>query len=318
MIEQIFVDSDVCSDLDNAKPPCAHYLVGGFCALTGHYRCQEWQKLNEPALSHSAIKDYTTCRHKYWLGWRCGWELIAPAVRLRMGKYASDCFDLIHSEKPYRQYLDDLIEENKEFDEYPAELAALDGLLKAYCANSKSEFRGQPQFEFRWNIPDYPKVHGYLDLVEYKDSSKPTIAWEFKYSTQDPSNWSRFILAPQLTTYFIGVPSLQRITARIIRVPQLRLGKEEKLDEFTERVYADVKSRPGHYFKDMNFWREEFDLQGWMETVRNLSREIGSLKYESQYYQTGNRDNCFKCDFRDICESGVVSETIYRKREIRK
>jgi len=205
----------------------------------------------------------------------------------------------------------------------PQALESMTALFEGYVEKEMHTVKGVSEFYFRWEELDYPRIHGYVDLMQefiLSESGKPTrtIAYEFKY-TKSPDWYSKFNLMFQLGTYFLGNPELERITARIIQAPQMRMGKNENLRQFHDRVKDDIVRRIGHYVNDSNYWRTEYNYEAIKQKARKIVNEITT--YIPQGIEAWYQDDqaCFSppCEFFKICDSGVVSETLYKKREMR-
>ena len=309
-----------CEFLNPEIKPCVSYLAGGWCSLPHQFRCVEYVKRVNPAMSHSAMKDYCTCRRKYYLGYIQGIERVKMPLPIVLGDIVSQCLDVIHEGKDIR--INSIINAYEMayswMDEVPDSLIILRGFMEAYQKLPVSEERGVTQYEWKVNDLDGVSVHGFMDMaVIPSGGGKGGYGYEFKY-TGKPSSYTKFTLMDQLGLYFMGT-SLERITVRCLQVPQLRKGKKEADIEFKKRVTNDVLSRPKHYVIDTNYWRNEFDLDGIKRRVNVIGKEIGCLLSQGKdaFYMTGDRGPCFDCWFLDICSTGVISDTLYKKRERR-
>lgn len=316
---------------DSSKP-CIHSIdsKGDFCDLPEMFRCIEWIRRNEPTLSYSTIRD-SFCKRKLYYSYICGIELIVKPLPMRLGEIAGKYLDYLHNQiqsTPPTNFPPSIvpyfIKLKDEDGNLPIQIEALIGLFQGYHEKEFDSTKGQTQAYFQWMEEGYPQIHGYIDLVE------ETWGYEFKYSSRPEIYNSKFIVQDQIATYFLGDPSLERITLRAIQVPQLRLGKNETHENYRERVHQDFLSRPLYYIKDYNFWRSEFNYDELREKYKMIANEIlgfielGGKKY---FYQSNSPNTCFgettgtgisNCEYLDICNSGVVSDQIYKKREVRK
>ncbi len=311
------MENVVCQFWSNSfKNPCDKYLKGGYCTLPFQFRCIEYIRKNEVKMSYSSMLDASACKRKYYYSAILGIELVKPPIRMQMGRIASDLLDVIHNQGSSYVQIDRYFDQFAiGDDELNNELAAARGLFKAYIKLPASEMRGKTQCHWEWSEDGYPKLHGYLDVLEIE-----TIGWEFKYTAR-PINFTKFTISDQLSTYFLGNPELQRMTLRTIQVPMLRRSKEEDIEDFAERITKDVLSRPRHYVNDSNYWRNEFNLDEVKDKSKWLVAEIKEYADHGIYRFYQNRQACFfpsQCQFYQICDSGVISEQLYRKRENRK
>jgi len=310
--------------------PCIHSIGEkfDFCALPEMFRCSEWLRRNEPILSYSTIRN-SICKRKLYWSYIAGIQLIVKPLPMRLGEIAGKMLDYLHNEKmvncfPVKLY-PAMIDSLKDGDgNLPYQIMAMLGLFKGYHEREFDSMKGITQSHFKWSEEGYPHITGYMDLKTYDK-----IGYEFKYSLKPDAYSEKFIVQDQLATYFLGNPMLERITMRVIRVPGLRFAKNETPEDHQERVYKDFLNRPMHYVIDTSFWRSEFKYDEIREKYKMIASEIqryielGGMKY---FYQSNGPNTCFgettgtnvsNCEYLPICESGVVSDQLYRKREIR-
>jgi len=268
-------------------------------------------------LSYSQIQSWTRCKRKWYLAQIVGLEPVELAGPLKRGGIASDVLDLVHTgdANPLAPIKKAYSIERESEDKVERDLAALEGVFTWYIGSEYAEMKGRTQYHWEWKEPDYPRLQGYLDLMYPNEDS---IAYEFKY-TGNPDNYSRFTLQDQLSAYFLGVPTLQRITLRAIQTPTLKPTKGESQNQYIERVLIDCKRQPKKYVTDTHYWRSEFDLEAYREKARWVAKEIVEAcdRGEKGCYQ--NLNACYapgQCEFLKVCEGGgAVSETLYRYKE---
>jgi hypothetical protein len=313
--------------IQSEKKPCAHSVGDDFqfCDLDCVFRCTEWLRRFEPTLSYSTIRD-SYCKRKLWLSYVAGYQLKVKSLPMRLGEIAGWFLNYLHDkDESDLQPIIPLDGLRDDEGNLPIQVEAIRGLFKGYKEREFSTLKGKTQSYFQWREDGYPQIHGYLDLAVYKEK----IGYEFKYTKKPDAYSTKFIIQDQIATYFLGSPSLERITLRAIQVPELRLAKNESHDDYRERVYQDFLSRPLHYIRDTSFWRSEFNYDELREKYKMISQEIlrylemGGMKY---FYQSNSPQTCFgegtgtavsNCEYLEICSSGVVSELIYKKREIK-
>lgn len=151
----------------------------------------------------------------------------------------------------------------------------------------------------------------------------PYIAWEFKF-TSDLDNLTTHGLGLQLGVYFLGNPSLERITVRVLKFPDLQQRKNETQQDYIQRTYEQIKKHPNAYIKDMVFWRSEINLEEIKEEVRRIQQDIRQYEKEGQLACYKDRLSCsapFECDYLPLCSLGVkdwkdspVTEALYKER----
>jgi hypothetical protein len=307
--------------------PCAHSVGNDnqFCDLDCMFRCTEFIRRFEPSLSYSTIKN-SYCKRKLWWSYICGIELIIKPLPMKLGEITGKILDDLHNNTaPSFRMWPELTELKNDEGELPIQVEAILGLLHGYHEKEFDTLKGKTQSHFQWREDGCPQVTGYLDLEVYDEK----IAYEFKYTSKPDAYSNKFVIQDQLATYFLGKPNIERITLRAIQVPQLRLGKNESHEDYRERVRQDFIARPLHYIHDANYWRNEFNYIDLREKYRLISQEIlkqiemGGQKY---FYQSNGPNTCFgettgtavgNCEYLNICESGVVSDQLYKKREVK-
>jgi hypothetical protein len=259
-------------------------------------------------MSYSRGRSWAKCRKLYHYEYREGLQLKPEhqSVALRLGSLASKCLGYIHSKdqsklKTIAESVQDALQGVEEDKRVP--FLSLRTFLELYAIMEVANIKGEVEKEGVWHEDGTPYVHGYMDLVEYGSSEDvPSWGWEFKYSGRF-SSWSKFVLTPQLSTYFLCFPTMPRITVRVFRTPDLRKGSKEEVGEFIARLRTDIQRRPKYYIEDMVFWREEFDLTGWKGTLKAIARDIFKAEGEGEgsFYQ--NQTGCFspwQCDYYPI------------------
>lgn len=317
------------------KKPCDEYITGGFCSRSDMFRCIEYLARNTPELSYSAIRDYTRCKRKFLYSWVMGLEPVEKSRPLYMGSLASSILNVLHNDKnsieesvlQYRDIIMNEIEKSRDLedpdDEGDQDLWAMKGFFDGYIACEKHTIRGKPEYEFRWKEPDYPVIHGFIDLL----TTFETIAYEFKWTT-NPDFYNRLKCQEQSSAYFIGAPDIQAITWVLLCPPSLRPKKEEYMPEYCKRVEQDVLKRmETHYMTKKTYWRTEFDLDMYKEKAKLIAKQIMSDIQKSSdvsnlewlFYQ--NTSGCYapsQCEFLPVCTAGVLPLDQYKKLEEKK
>jgi len=209
--------------------------------------------------------------------------------------------------------------------EIPQELSKIRAVSVYYASSHYAEEKGRTQAEFLWREPDYPAIHGFLDMLN------KTWAYEFKYSANPDWYGSKFAVSDQLACYFLGIPDLQRITLRAIQVPTLRTKKDETPEQYQQRIIEDMERQPQHYIVDRNYFRTEF-VQDMVEVkekarfmVREIANAIESLSGGGFFSFWQNKASCFRprpCMYLPLCETEMgglinqaVLETQYTQRD---
>jgi len=305
--------------------PCIHSIGDkfDFCGLSEMFRCTEYIRRNEPALSYSTIRN-SLCKRKLYWSYIAGIQLIIKPLPMKLGEIAGAILNFLHTEQEISGWYPDIDSLKDNDGNLPFQIMAILGVFKGYKEKEFDTVKGIVQSRFEWFEEGYPRIIGYMDLKTHD-----TIGYEFKYSSKPDAYKEKFIVQDQVATYFLGNPTLERITVRVIQVPQLRLAKNESLEDYRDRVYKDFLDRPMHYVNNTSFWRNEFNYDEIREKYKMIANEIqryielGGIKY---FYQSNGPNTCFaettgtavsNCEYLQICESGVVSDQLYKKREVK-
>lgn len=135
-------------------------------------------------------------------------------------------------------------------------------------------------------------------------------------------------ITSQVATYFLSDERYEYCIIEAVRLPQLRTGygkySSEDPTTYMERLHGDILSRPSSYFSGFNrddrtfgkrFWRNEFPLDQIREDYEKINRDIQRAIEEDAFYP--NYSACHvpsSCFYLPVCETGVVSDTIYRRK----
>jgi hypothetical protein len=173
-----------------------------------------------------------------------------------------------------------------------------------------------------WHVPTETWRSGEIEIAFRVVSLKSMCQWAKTKSQKENVTY-------QLGTYLMANEAWDSATLEAVRTPSLRTGQgrysEEDPEEYEERVYGDIVSRPGHYFLGwdrktrtygVKFWRSEFDLDEIFSTYVHVLRELKNTLEHGAWY--GNNLACHvptPCLYLPIKRSGVVSEEIYERRE---
>jgi hypothetical protein len=181
------------------------------------------------------------------------------------------------------------------------------------------------QYEFSVPVGD-TRITGFVNRF-YQDRSV-----EVKLSSRPDFYQQRENLTYQLGTSFLANSAWKYADVQITRVPQLRTGKgkfsDESPDAYEDRCYSDILSRPAHYFigwdrktrtYGVRFYRSEFDLDQVFQTYVHVLNEIKDTCRRDAWYP--NNLACHvpaPCVYLPIKRSGIVSDEIFQRKEVRK
>jgi len=128
----------------------------------------------------------------------------------------------------------------------------------------------------------------------------------------------RSILADrgQVCTYFHLDPEAQEFAVNILMKPwRMRLKKSEELEEFRERVLTELLAYPKKYFVRKYYYRGEFDLDEWRRQTQIKIEELEGLPREKEFfYPDEGHCRILECQYKSICETGVVDWELYKEK----
>jgi hypothetical protein len=303
----------------------------GFCKKQDtYYRCLAHN--GQIPLSHSSVQDFLTCHHLYYLKALRGIQTkdAAKSSPLKCGTLW-DAVLQNHLGKP--QDIKTIITKYEIGDRDVAKVRALYRAYKMLEIQIESGYELQAKIDLKLGFDKvwgdgYPvevMVTGFYDrkyeksFVENKLSGRPD-----NYS--DP-----WFIESQIATYFLADPSLEYVVMEIARTPDLKSTgkfKDESPDEYSERCYQDILSRPSHYFMGYNqethrygrkFHREEFNLQEVKDRFIHIFREYWEARQFSGWFK--NSRSCsnilpgIACDLLGVCRYNTMSEDTYQIRK---
>ncbi len=303
-----------CKDLvfKTDTKQCMYYLNGGMCSKDGRFRCEEYIKQKEPVLSYSGVNSFMKCPRKYYWssmrGLKVKEHLMGDPLKIGLtvdgyitgGMSPSNLSDSVAMAKI-----------NAMCDACAILIDPLNNIWPHYSG----------QRELLWQEDDYPSVLCKIDL-EKKDG---TGFVELKCSSRPDFYTNPFYIHDQCGTYFLANPKYQTCEVWVIRVPALRLGKNEDIEGFKERCYNDMVAKPEWYFNEYDganktfgstFYRNEFELDEIKKRIKHMGERIVRAVKEDYWYQ--DRQQCMlpgKCDYMSVCDTGGVSEDLYEWRK---
>lgn len=307
---------DIYSQLGGSGK-CHHYIKGGFCKLDNQFRCIEFINRKGVDLTHSSIRDYLRCPFLFYLNNIVGVRIKSKSTRMLMGEIMAECLHTMHLGKQITQW--DWLHNKyniSDDDDTELELTKLGCMVSHYWSSGMYQFDDEVLPEENWSYfwsddNEVYKIHGRVD------ARLPNKHWllECKYTTK-PENYTLFTLHDQLGTYLLGFPETQKLISRIIRVPGLRLGKNETMVDYQQRLLKDISRRPAFYFNDYSYFPSEINTTELRSRITLITHQIRHLISQDNFYQ--NRESCFspyKCDMYHICSTGVVSNKVYEYRQ---
>ena len=312
-----------CPDYNNTVKPCYHFISDGFCSMKNRFRCIEWLKRNS-MLSYSSISKYNKCKRCFYYYYIEGLELKDKPLTPFLGGLVHNYLSVYHSNnEDTKSKYSDIIENKlrelylKYIDVDNPEPYIVSNIISAttigifYCDINKNLEQGDVEYEI------VNKDIGLKGIIDLYSNDK---IYDWKY-TGSPSSYSRLSTELQAIIYFMLLPDVRQFTLRLIRKPSLKIAKNENVEEFSERLLNDIKRRPAHYIENITFWRSEYNIPEKKGEIDIICNEIKSK------VRNGSLENFYKeytchylsvCDYYSICNSGVISEDEYTRRETKK
>ena len=294
----------------------------GFCGLQDYFRCIEACKKKLAPLSYSSLIDFIHCRLRYKHRKIDGIEIrpahLSEAMKIGM---AWDTF--CNTQFSLELKLFDTIQS---LQLSPLQMAKYSALVRAFndleVDLDMKDLLGA-QYEIGVPVGD-TCITGFVDRA-YRDHIT-----EVKLSGRPDFYWQRENLYYQLGTPFMTDERWKYADVQITRVPQLRTGhgrlSDESPDQYEDRIYSDILSRPAHYFigwdrktrtYGVRFYRSEFDLDQIFRTYVHVMDEIKDCCRRDAWYP--NHLACHvpaPCQYLPNKKSGVVSEEIYKRKGV--
>ena len=307
--------------------PCRSYIrpkdpaEPGFCSQPEIFRCPEAMKKKLPFISYSRLTDFIACRRKYYHGVVEGLQVKAEHLPepIKLGR-AWDAF-IHHLHDENFDHLAGI--QSRQLS--PEQTAKISALMRSYKELEVSvDKEGLVGCQYKIHAPI-----GTTNIIGFVDRAYENCIVETKLSSRPDFYQQKENVAYQLGTYFLGNEAWKYGIVEIVRAPTLRTGQgryqDEDPEEFENRIFSDIVSRPGFYFVGwdrktktygVKFWRSEFDLDEIFRTYRDVLQEIQRAAQEGSRWR--NKLACHvptPCPYLPIKRTGVISEEIYERRQ---
>ncbi len=305
----------------------------GYCKRPEYYQCVEdvWKK--KTLLSHTGLQTFLTCHHLYYLKYIRGIEILKHMLSnpLKMGILWDACLQYYLNSGSVD--LNEIVNEYQIDDFCVAKVHALYKALKALEIKIDSNCSIQESFFYNLELDGYDTTDKPIVTVNGKYDRKYDDGFvETKLSGRPDNYLDIFFLQSQIGTYFSVDKNLKYCIMEISRTPDLKSTgkyKDETAEQYEERCYQDIISRPSFYFIGYNkdtatygkkFYRTEFDIEEIVDRYKHVAREIREAAVCDGWYK--NDKSCsavlpgIPCDMKPICRNNVMSETVFRIKDI--
>ncbi len=324
------INMSICKHLTSEiKKPCDYYLKPGMCSRQDMFRCVEYIKKYESnfSISYSALKDFDKCPRAYYYRNIAGQQLIIQSNPLKIGKLVDSI--LSGKSKEVEQVKGLFV--HSDIEDNPMWLAKAMSIVNSIkeLGYDKQLEGYEKQREFNVNIQNNSNtdtdntqinLHGFIDFAGTDHFC------ELKCSGNPDNYLDSFTIEDQVSTYFLSNPNYNYVNMLVIRVPDIKLAKGKMFEykDYYTKCYDDILRRPSYYFVGKNdtwgvrFYRTEFDLEALKTQIRWICGEIKRCVNSDYWMQ--RKSSCFspfRCDYLDICKTGVISPDRYEKRKIK-
>jgi len=290
---------------------------------------------NEIGLSQSILKMFLECDYKF-LYYLNLWDKPGKEENFFYGSCCHEILDNVYSSgkkptiKKLEKYLDTYLQDQEEkelldwitpqkLEYYRAVIVVvMNEYFKYYKADFKLKFtQVESNFDVEWNgfrmtgkRDGMFKKKGKHFLLENKTKSfiaEQTLEWQLELDFQN--------MYYMLSDWIERGKIADGVMYNVIRRPQLKLGANESLQNFSKRLELDIKDRPDFYFKrwDVEYSKKQVELFQFelYEILIHMDRMVTG--YRPAIHNRANCNNGFPCDFLEAC--GTDSFKNYKKRK---
>lgn len=291
-------------------------------------------------LSNSARVSFCSCRKAFEFRFLRGLRSRGYAKNLAVGTMVHDGLERYYTGAPWdahgagerflaaeKELCPDFTMTDEEKVQFEFDKALTDIMVKAYQQrydrNEWSVFGVEKEGRLhldRVHTVDYAFK---LDLIIRERSSGQLMLVEHKTvgGTGIEEYISRLELDTQSTGYWACVEALYGeplscVTYNLLVKPSLRLKKEETQAEFIERIRAEYQANPERYFIRSNVYRSQAQLEGWLDDMISIARDLKNAGRQNRFYRCPSSCNQWgkTCSYRSICmEDTSDMETSYLK-----
>jgi CRISPR/Cas system-associated exonuclease Cas4 (RecB family) len=282
-------------------------------------------------LTYSALAAFRLCPRKYWLRYVLGLSRVRRAVALRFG----DCFHrgleafrkgasseeaIATAMAPYQtcpDYADPVA--------WAVERETLRQLLAGHLWRYSQDNVQYVAVELVFELPLVNQmtglvarqfiVKGKIDAIVQIADGRLCVA-EVKTSSEDLSAasefWPRLRCDSQISLYMLAARALGYNAATVLydvtRKPTIRLRQKETPEQYSQRLYADINSRPDYYFARREIPRLEDELSEFRLELWQQAQALQTALKHGYWYRSVSRTNCSTCEYSGICLGGAHVE----------
>lgn len=316
---------------------CAYNLPAdgeaGFCSRPEYYRCIEDVNRMVIPLSYSSVSNFLTCHNLFYLknirGIEIRKESTSPAMK--MGTLWDKCL---------QKYLgNDEIDLNEVVQEHEIDVMDVAKVRAMYRAYRDIGMEVDKEYDlqatFKKDVQVYDEEmneRSRIMITGIYDRKYEAAFAENKFSGRPEMYFDLFFLQSQIGAYFLADENLLYVDMEVARAPQLKQtakNKDELPQEFEERIYSDIISRPSFYFPHYDnrknrygrrFYRNEFNIDEIRDRFKHVSREIHEACAYDGWYKNDRVCNSILpgivCDMLPVCRHNTMAENVFKIRDI--
>lgn len=306
--------------------------------------------LKRDGVTQSMLATFLTCKEKFRLSYVEGWRTAKVGTApMEFGSCIHEILDMVYSaSKEYdsQEFLEmidvaisnackafedekyeKLVEDGNDWDTLAENVSIAEVLLPQYFQYWRSDW-----FTVEWialeEVFDIPieidgetyRVRGKIDgLQRIKDK-----LWLFETKTKgridEDAIVDKLAIDLQVNLYLWAIWKKYQefpvgVVYNIIRRPQLRQGKNEKLSEFISRIKADIADRPDFYFMRSHGAIDKSEIKEWeQKELIPILREL--IRWNNGEGHFKNVSACtggfFPCHYLKIC--GQQETATFKRR----
>jgi hypothetical protein len=158
-------------------------------------------------------------------------------------------------------------------------------------------------------IDDIAVLNGEQWLVEYKTASK-----------LDGTYFDRLYVDTQITTYMLAARRMgydpSGVIYRVLRKPALRKTQKESLEQFLNRLEADISARPEFYFDERKLYRTSDDLDAFERQIYHETRQADENYRKGLCYKHSTACSMYgRCEYLPLCMGEAGAEAMFEIKE---
>lgn len=300
-------------------------------------------------MSHSLIKEWRTCRRKFFFHYMARLDAKRISIPFLVGSSFHSGVEAFYDGRPPEDFVPEIIKAMREKVSKAVFLTPEDeqklmmqesivtGMLRGYAHTYASDLKRWKiaHTEHEFQIPIIENRMSYVGQIDLVIRQKDGRLWIVEHKTAgriDRNYVERLALDTQVTGYAIGArhsmnEPIAGIIYNVAKKPQIRQRKDESPEQFATRVENDYLARPEFYFyreellRDVSatveYKKEVAEIAADLEQVITRTKNEGAQRALPQYYR--NTDACTAkgpCPYLPICTRGWNEDTqrLYKVR----